>query len=108
MQKVEFMPVPATALANAYYPHVASLFPFFMLMAYTDFPPIKETTKCSPSLRRILQGAISLWASIFCSSVKTAKLLKEENNIYFNSLLFGTFNNCTAMRYEVSSYLGLF
>ena len=102
------MPVPATALANAYYRHVASLFPFFMLMAYTDFPPIKETTKCSPSLRRILQGAISLQASIFCSSVKTAKLLKEENNIYFNSLLFGTFNNCAAMRYEVSSYLGLF
>ena len=32
MQKVEFMPVPATALANAYYRHVASLFPFFMLI----------------------------------------------------------------------------
>ena len=77
-------------------------------MASTDFLPVKQTSKYSPSLRWILQGAVSLYASIVYSSVKTAKQLKKEKNIYFNLLLFGTFNNCAVMRYEASSDLGFF
>ena len=78
------------------------------MMASTDFLPVKETIEVLAFFEINPPGSDLPTGLDYLFISKDSEAVEGGNNLYFISLLFGTFNNCAIMCYEASGDLVFF